>query len=309
LFDLTKGNEQVMTEMFGRMEPLVAIFALLGPQAETYTKKLTEMKRSTGSMNEAFKVQTTGINKVGFAWDRFKIKLTLVRQELGDRLGPTFEKVLGYLGNFLKYIQDLTPETKKFLMILAGITAIIGPILLVLSPIITAMGSILTSISLLAMAGGSLAGFATIFIALLPLVAAIAFAFAGIGAAILQIIIYWKDLKKMFLESPFGFLVDLLSFMTGGLLPAIQDFKNLWGSITGGKVKSNDIEFERAKQLAAQRLSSGSAVAAIGVQKSETDINIKVSADAGTTATVRNVKSKGNVKPNIATVGYVGASQ
>ena len=57
--------------MFGRMEPIVAMFALTGAQSDEYKKKL-------GAMTEAFKEQTEGINKAGFAWSQFTVKVSVL---------------------------------------------------------------------------------------------------------------------------------------------------------------------------------------------------------------------------------------
>ena len=45
-----------------------------------------------------------------------------------------------------------------------------------------------------------------------------------------------------------------------------------------------------------------------GIDPSETTINIKVSSDSGSNAVVEGIKSTGNVKPNVSSVGFVGAN-
>ena len=142
LFDLTGGNEQVMTEMFGRMEPLVAIFALLGPQAQTYADKLKAMKNATGAMNEAFKEQTEGINKAGFTWDQFKIRVAILAQTLGDVLAPAFMKILNFLSPIVTWFKNLNSSIQIIIVAMAGLIAVLAPVLILIGFISSGLAAI-----------------------------------------------------------------------------------------------------------------------------------------------------------------------
>jgi len=121
LVDITGGSEEKLTSMFGRMEPLVALFSLTGSQADTFTQKMKKMGEAAGATDEAFKVQTQGINRAGFKWDQFKIKLMVGAQQIGDRLIPTFERILGSAEDTALSIEGIADSIEIMLKPLEGI--------------------------------------------------------------------------------------------------------------------------------------------------------------------------------------------
>ena len=60
------------------------MFALTGSQADVFTTKLEQMKKSTGALNDAYKEQTQGINSLGHQWDRMQQKLAVGIERMGD---------------------------------------------------------------------------------------------------------------------------------------------------------------------------------------------------------------------------------
>lgn len=181
LSDVTGGNEQAMTKMFGRMEPLVAIFSLLGKQSGDYTRKLHAMKNAAGAMNEAFKEQTEGINKTGFAWTQTTIRLSIFAQKMGDLLSPALDKVIKFLTPMLETFEKLNPNVKTAILVIAGVAAALGPVIVGVGLLTTAMGALM-------------AVSAPVWLIL----GAITLALVGIGAAIYQVVKHWENLKMDF---------------------------------------------------------------------------------------------------------------
>ena len=341
LSDLAKGNEEILAKMFGRAEPLVAIFALLGPQAETYRKKLEQMWQAAGSMNEAFDEQTKGINKTGFAWEVFKIKITLLREEFGDLLSKGFSPIIDVLGRFVTWLTKLDDETKTILAVIASLIAIMGPLLMILAPLISAFGSLTLVMTLLsAMGAPALGALVAILLPILLTTLAITAAFVGVGLAVIQLTKHWKFLKQEFLKNPLSFIIDMLSILTG-FIPKFEHLVILGKTLSGifGKIgevvkdignvikdeivgKFQDLidylpDFIKGKiGIGISPSSQSSATEGEGnifrgkipTQKSETDINIRVSSDPGSTATIEGItKRKGDANVSAATLGYVGA--
>ena len=271
LFDITGGNEQILTEMFGRMEPLVAIFALLGPQAKTYTEKLEKMKKATGSMNEAFKEQTQGINKVGFLWSQLKVRLKILAQTMGDSLSPAFGKVIDKIAPFVDWIKKLDGPTLKAIAAVSAFAAVIGPVAITLGTIVGFFGAS----------------------ALAP-IAAVTLAFVGLGAAIYQVTKNWEDLKLIWDDwSKFVQISNLTNLKQWG--PKIDKF------VAGPQKYGSSDQAYQGEQEKFSWMSK--------YQKSQTDVNIKVTSDPGTTATINKVKTKGDANVNVISEGYVGAMQ
>jgi len=327
LNELAGGNEEILTQMFGRREPLVAIFALLGPQADTYKEKLVKMYKVIESMNEAFDEQTKGINKAGFIWKQFKIQVTRLRQEFGDALSPALMKILAPLKRFVTWMAGLSNRTKIVIIVIGALIAIIGPLLIMLGSIagvlalVTIAGlPLILTIAAIGLAIGALIGiiaviiiywkefsafirkWGTVMILVLGLimspVSALVAGFALIAAAAFAIIKNWGPIKSFFM--------NLFSFINEKIQKTIRLFKEMLPDWLKKKMGFSIAMLEGANSSIAS--STGKAVAAIGAQKSETDINIKVTSDAGSTATIEKVKKKrGDANVSTASLGYVGA--
>ena len=175
---LTGGNEQKMTEMFGRMEPLVAIFSLLGKQSGDYTTKLKAMMNATGSMNEAYKEQTEGINAAGHKWKQFKQIVADFGRMVGDTLMPAFGSIVGFLSPIVdwmtKWIKN-NQRAAKVIMIVVAAIAILIPILTTFAFILASLPFIITGVSVALGILGSVAGvvFSPIILTVLAVVAVV----------------------------------------------------------------------------------------------------------------------------------------
>lgn len=119
LMKLTKGNETATAKLFGRAEALTSVFALTGAQTETYNKKLKEMLSTTGTMSQAFHVQTQTINKSGFAIDRIKTSIIGLAQTLGDSFLPA-------LGGTAEYLMEVGKSGGVVIEILKAIGNVVG---------------------------------------------------------------------------------------------------------------------------------------------------------------------------------------
>ena len=89
-------------------------------------------------------------------------------KELGVQFGqvilPTFTKVVKKFNELLKEFRDLSPITKRFIVIMAGIAAAIGPALVAIGSMSTGIGILTASISALNVAAGGIAIAAAAFV-------------------------------------------------------------------------------------------------------------------------------------------------
>jgi TP901 family phage tail tape measure protein len=278
LNELTKGSEEAMTQLFGRAEPLMAVFALTGKLAGTFVEKLEAMRKSSRAMREAFLEQTEGINKAGFAWERFKVRISLLREEIGDALAPAFEKILKLLSPLVTWFAHLNPKIILVAVSVGALVAALGAIFSLLSPLISAFAVFTMAMSSATAAGVGLGAIAAGFTALLAPVLAVSAAIGGIGAAIYEIQKHWDVLKNT-AEDIYG-----------------------WGKgIVTGQPEMTPEERKSSVEEALRRAIARKA------ERSETEVNIHVSSDSGATATIESVKKKrGDAQVSASTVGYVG---
>lgn len=132
LREVTGNNADALANLWGQVEAGVAVQALTGGQAENLTIKLEAMKDAAGAMEEAFKEQTTGVNKAGFTWDQFKSKLEVAMLDIGEKLAPTFSKLIDYAMKAVDWFTNLDDSTQDLIIKFGMATAAIGPFLLIL---------------------------------------------------------------------------------------------------------------------------------------------------------------------------------
>lgn len=129
-----KAADKPLIDLVGRKEAWILASSLAGAQAENFTKNLGKMGEATGATDKAFEASTQGINKAGFAWDQFKVKIEIILQRFGDKLLPIFlrfgEAMLPMLDAVLKAIElfDRLPQpVQTAALALGGLAVATGP--------------------------------------------------------------------------------------------------------------------------------------------------------------------------------------
>ena len=107
----TKGDEQALAKLITREEGLTAALALTGGQAETFARKVTDMKIVSGETQAAFDKQTQGINRQGHEWEITKRRFETFAQKLGEKLLPVVDRLLDQLEPLIQYLENLSDET------------------------------------------------------------------------------------------------------------------------------------------------------------------------------------------------------
>lgn len=110
---ITKKAKETNTPLqkyIGSIEGQTLALALAGEQSGVYKDKLEQMKNSTGAMNEAFKEQTEGINKTGFAYKQAMVKMQVAGQKMGDAMAPILEKGAELLTKLADKLGSLSKE-------------------------------------------------------------------------------------------------------------------------------------------------------------------------------------------------------
>jgi len=183
LIGTTDGSSTAVAKLFTNVRALPAVFALTGAQAETFNEKLAAMQDVSGSMNEAFKAMTEGINATGFDMSRLKQMTVVLAQRIGDTLAPTigrivvsFGKVVSAIGTWTKEHPKLTDAIVKFTAAVGALMVAIGPILMIWPKIIMLMGGVTKAVK------GVIAGFQLLRTASIATLGPIGLLTAALGA-------------------------------------------------------------------------------------------------------------------------------
>ena len=155
LIESTDGTQESISKLLMRREGLTALFALTGGQAETFTEKMLAMGDAAGYTDIAVKEQTEGINAAGFAWDKFKAKLQVTAQRLGDELLPILQKLLQdhiiplieKIAEWVKWFGNADEATQKLIIGIVAFTAVLGPALVVIGKLAVGISAVITLFS------------------------------------------------------------------------------------------------------------------------------------------------------------------
>lgn len=206
-----------LQELVGSIEGQTIALALAGNSSQDFTNKLAEMGKAQGSMKQAFKDQTAGVNKAGHGFTMLMTRLTNFASRVGDVLAPVFLSLLDSLEPFMNTLQSLSPTLIKIGAIFGAVLAVIGPILIVVSQLISAF----TAIS----------GFLATFGGLQAIIIAIGSALATIGWPItiiigLLLLLYkfWQPVSAFFMGTLNGIKKAFEPIMKQ-LSPIIASFK------------------------------------------------------------------------------------
>lgn len=235
LVDVTKPYPGVLGKVLGRKEALNLVLAATGAQAETFTIKLGKMATVAGAAELAFKAQTQGINKAGFAMTVLWRRVGVLAQKFGDALAPVIMDVIDLLTPMFKWMIALSPATKKLVFVIGLTVAAIGPLLLVFAGILTALPLMIVGFGLLGVAIGG---------AFLPITLVI-LAIASLTAAIITIKNNWKELGEAI---SFWWSRGLES-MTIGLGKFVDGIKEAWQWVKDLGSAITNLDFGKVAEL------------------------------------------------------------
>jgi hypothetical protein len=87
----------------------------------------------------------------------FRAQLNNLLENLGKTFIPMLNKVVGWLSQAMQWFEKLSPSTKKWIEIIAGAAAVIGPVLIVVGSLTSALAALIPVVAALASPIGLLA--------------------------------------------------------------------------------------------------------------------------------------------------------
>jgi TP901 family phage tail tape measure protein len=141
------GNTVATSAFFGNVRALTGVMDLLGPAAQTTEDIFGTLAATTAEdLNPAFDAaaDTTGF-KLQKAFATLKNSLI----EFGDVIAPFVAQFADKIGQLGQAFQNLSPQTKQFIVQGLAIAAAIGPVLLVVGKLIIVIGGVIKIVGVL----------------------------------------------------------------------------------------------------------------------------------------------------------------
>jgi TP901 family phage tail tape measure protein len=215
LSDRFDGNDAAAAAVFGNVRALSGVMDLMGENAGTTAEIFGNLTESTGILDEAMGVaaETTGF-KLQKAFATLKNSLI----EFGDIIAPFVAQFADKLSQLGQAFQNLSPQTKQFIVQGLAIAAAIGPVLLIVGKLITVIGGVIKVIGVL------VAAFNPVTLVVVAVVAAIAGMVAAFKLA-------WDNSATLrgAVRELFGTFSGLVSLIRDQVLGV---FRNLFGQGT-----------------------------------------------------------------------------
>ena len=109
---------------------------------------------NTALTNEANKRYDTLKSKIQIAWNKIKdLAITL-----GNKLMPTLEKVIDKIGDFTKWVENLTDEQVEWILKIGAAVTALGPLLTIIGKITSVVGGAIKGIGIFTQAIGVMTG-------------------------------------------------------------------------------------------------------------------------------------------------------
>ena len=137
------GNEAAAASVFGNIRALSGVMDLMGTNVEGTRQIFENMTDTTGMLSEAFEGTADMASfKLSQAMVEFKKSMIVLGQQVLPVVVPIIENIGKFIARAAQAFDNLSPGIKKAIVIIAGLTAVVGPALMAISMMITAIKTI-----------------------------------------------------------------------------------------------------------------------------------------------------------------------
>ena len=233
-FQLLAGE---ISNLNSDQEKATAIAALFGSQGEDAGIKVVEaMGQANGALeankeayenaNGAAKEMTDGVEE-SVTYQSAMNELMMAAKDVGEELAPTISKVADAVKEAAQWFRGLDEDTKKTIMTIAGVAAVVGPLLVM-------FGTLFTNIQRIVTVSSSVIG---VFGKLFALLAANPFVLiiAGIALLIAGLVMAYNKVEwfrngvNAFFQGISDVAVEVFNFI-GGYISGV--FEGLWTNVS-----------------------------------------------------------------------------
>ena len=184
--------------------------ALINTSPEDVDKLADSIDNCAGTTDEMSKAMMDGF---GGSIEKLKSSLDVLMTNLGKLIAEFLQPVIDKVQQWVDKFNSLDDETKKTIITIAGIAAVLGPLLIIGGKLITGIGMLLTFAPAIGAAFAALAGPVGIAIAVIA-------ALVAIGIALYK---NWDDIKAKAIEVWDNLVEGWNNFKTN-LTNAFQEF-------------------------------------------------------------------------------------
>ncbi len=167
---------QYAATIFGQ-EAMSGMLAIINASEADYNKLASAIDNSAGA---AQKMADEMQDNLKGRLTELKSAIEGVALQLYDHLQPALEKIVGVVQKLVDWFADLSPETQKVIVVIAGLAAAIGPLLIVLGAMASGLSAIIGILPVLGTAFTVLTGPVGLIV-------------AAIAAAIAIGVLLWKN--------------------------------------------------------------------------------------------------------------------
>lgn len=198
---------------------MAGLLAIVGAAPKDYDKLTEAIYNSNGATEEMYGVMTD--NAQG-ALTMLSSAINVLFTNLSEFLIPAFTDIVKKITEVVNAFNELDDGTKKTILTIAGIAAVVGPVLIVIGKVITAIGTIGTALGSVISIIGKISGVVSSLFALIaahPVVAAVT-------AIIAAIVLLWNNCEE-FRE----FFINLWEGLKEVVSSFAEWFKEKWNSV------------------------------------------------------------------------------
>ena len=199
VFTALEGNDQELIKVFGSAKAVQGAFATAGLQTETYAEVLDGMNNSLGNVEEGFKVTS---ETSSFKFEQALADLKTAGIKLGEALLPVVSKLMNKLSDFAKKFGNMSDETRKKVLLVAGALALLGPALSLIGSMSTVISGLIGPFIAL---GSAIWGASA---PVLAIIAGIVLYGVLVGTVIHQVVKNWDEVKVKLVEV-INYFIDL----------------------------------------------------------------------------------------------------
>ena len=221
-----EGNSEKAALVFGNVRALSGVLDLMGKNINGTREIFSNMNNTLGDTDKAFEIASkTADFKFKVAINSVRNSLVKIGEIIANVFLPIIQKVSEKLLKWTKIFTDLSPATKKIIVVVAGLVAAIGPLLI-------GLGFLMTTIIPALVTGFGLLSSAVVFS-------------AGV----------FKTLTTVMLANPFvliaagvAAIVLGLTTMIQKITPAVSKLKTFFNLIKSGGIYSRFVTLQMQDQ-------------------------------------------------------------
>ena len=220
LADAIDGADQGYVRMYGELYPLTEAVELFGQELIDTEGELM------GTAEAMREIQlSTAEGQIQLLKDNF----AALAIELGKEVIPYIIEFAQYLSSLIDRFRNLSPATKKTILVIAGIVAALGPVLVTIGQIVMGIGGLITFIGKIVSAIGTVI---SVISAVVGAVGALPVVIGAIVIALIAFIVtHWEEFKAAMVElwtSFKEFFVGLWEGIKKTFAEAAQQIRDKW---------------------------------------------------------------------------------